>query len=357
MTPNKPQRISGLKRARKLLTGVGLLLVFVASQQWLLAQNWPRGVQRINARSNAVTTVRGDLRRGAPVADLSWATSSSVACFPTTVFESYRGAHVFYGTAIPPRSVMKIKVQPEAGVDVNLYAYILGTNDFSTLPPNITGVTTCESSENYGQPNPGGSQEVELNAIANGYNVVIVVAGPAGVTSGRYSLSVDLKTAAAEPTAPTGMRSQTIPTVSGQTATVNSRLDGGYILPLDWANTSQLACFPSHHNPAFRGKHVFFRAALPANSQMKIVVRPARPDLDLSIYGIRLSANDATTMPPNIHAGVCDASYASRGGDPGVEETLDFIAIQNPYTILIGVAGPEGVTSGDFTISVELKPR
>lgn len=357
MTPDKHQPTSNLKRARKLLTGGGLLILFLASQHWILAQNWPRGVQRINVRPNSVATVRGDLRRGAPVADLSWAANSSVACFPTTVFDSYRGAHVFYGTALPPRSVMKIKVQPEAGVDVNLYAYILGTNDYSTLPPNLNRVTSCESSENYGQPNPGGSQEVELNAIANGFNVVIVVAGPAGVTSGRYSLSVDLKTAAAEPTAPTGMRSQTIPTVSGQTAAVNSRLDDGYILPLDWANTSQLACFPSHHNPAFRGKHVFFRAALPANSQMKIVVKPSRPDLDLSIYGIRLAANDSTTMPPNIGAGVCDASYASRGGDPGVEETLDFIAIQNPYTILIGVAGPEGVTSGDFTISVELKPR
>lgn len=339
---------------RPLLATCGALgLLFSAS--WSGAQPASPAVVPLEVPSNQVTTVQGNLNSGQIIEDLSWAQRSSVACFPGTRFNSYRGHHVFYRTQLPPRSIMKIKVQPVSGVDVNLYAYMGGSGQ--QLPPNVSSVTSCESSENYGRPNPGGAQEVRLNATTNSYPVIIAVAGPEGVRSGSYTLTIDLETATPEPEAPVNMTSQTIPTESGQTVSANGNLSNGYILPLDWANTSQLACFPSHHNPFFRGKHVFFRAALPPNSTMKITVTPNRPDLDINIYGIRLSANDSTTMPPNVGSGVCDASYSSRGPEPGVAEDLQFLAIRGGYTILIGVAGPAGVTEGDFTVSVEVQPR
>lgn len=149
---------------------------------------------------------------------------------------------------------------------------------------------------------------------------------------------------------------------SGQKVELAGNLNTGKTIPLRWANSSQVACFPATRNQEFEGNHVFYRVALPKYSTLAITLIPTG-NKRINIYGIRQSTNsDFQEIPPNVHSAVCDSDYPiyagrtnmSKGGET---QDLEFMALNNPYSILIGVAGATGVTEGDFRLQVEIRGR
>ena len=321
------------------------------------ADDWPQDVLPFVVEKNSSATVDGDLQSGKTLSNLRWAARSSVACFPATQNESFSGSHVFFRTDLPSYSVMKITAVPDANVDVNLYAYLVGGGGTKQVPPNVHSVLSCEASYNNGKPNPGQSQTVELNAIKNPYTVFIGVAGPKGVAAGRFRLEVDLVTRADEPEVAGDIEVGDLPLDAAGEAEGEGDLDEGHLMPVRWANSSQTACFPATQNDKFRGHHVFYRTQLPVNSKIEITAVPDSPDVDVNLYAFRLAATDFKTVPPSVNTGACESSFSYQGPNPGESETVAFYSGRNPYNVVIGVAGPKGVVSGGFTLKVKAEAR
>ena len=153
-----------------------------------------------------------------------------------------------------------------------------------------------------------------------------------------------------------------IPVEPGQKVEVTGNLNAGKVIPLRWANSSQVACFPATRNQEFEGNHVFYRAELPKYSTLVITLIPTGKHR-INLYGIRQSTQaDYQEIPPNIHSAVCDSDYPLYAGKTdlskgGENQDLEFMAINNPYSILIGVAGAVGVKEGDFKLQVEIRGR
>ena len=158
---------------------------------------FPDHVTIVKSESNKTVSVEGDLASGRLIEDLSWAWSSSNACFPGTQASKFGGNHVFFATTIPTRSIMTIKVVPEdPSANFSLYAYSIGMNDFYVVP-ELPRCVTCEADLKWDRPWKGKTQDhtrwVELNAIGNPFNVVIGVTAPSGVTSGKFRLEIAVK--------------------------------------------------------------------------------------------------------------------------------------------------------------------
>lgn len=163
--------------------------------------------------------------------------------------------------------------------------------------------------------------------------------------------------AAAQPKKPTIW---SVKSVANQTTTVDGKLNSGVKLAgLSWAWNSSNACFPATQKEKFTGNHVFFVTELPAHSIMTITVKPKTGGTNLSIYGYQIAAGK-TTLPEDLHSCVsCEADhkwdYPKRGKTQGDERTMTFNATTNSYSIVIGVTGANGLTEGDFKLSITLK--
>ena len=149
----------------------------------------------ITLQKGKTATVTGKLDGGAQI-DLDFAQKSQTACFVGTQFTHFDGNHVAYIVDLPKQSNLDIKATPtDKSLDISLYAYSMGTTN-NYLPPNVPSAVSCEASfgtNKYSEPyNPGGAEDVKLNAISNPYKVVIVVAGAQKVTKGAFKLEVTL---------------------------------------------------------------------------------------------------------------------------------------------------------------------
>lgn len=169
------------------------ILVFSMS---VFAQKKP-SITAVTSVANETVTVEGSLKNGAKLSSLSWASSSSIACFPATQNAKFNGNHVFFSTAIPTRSIMTITVKPkDASKNLSLYAYEIGANK-TILPEDLASAVTCEADHKWDYPKKGKTQTeartVMLNAIQNPYNVIIGVAGADGLTDADFTLEITLK--------------------------------------------------------------------------------------------------------------------------------------------------------------------
>lgn len=176
-----------------ILTIPALPLLAVAQAK----TGWSENVTVIESKRNETVSVEGDLSKGNLVEDLSWAWSSSNACFPSTQAMKFMGNHVFFATVIPTRSIMTVRVIPEdRAANMSLYVYSIGTSDFSIVP-NLNRSVTCEADHKWDMQWKGKTQDhtrwAELNAIGNPFNVVIGVTAPKGVTTGKFKLEISLK--------------------------------------------------------------------------------------------------------------------------------------------------------------------
>lgn len=346
-----------------LLRSVGILLAILGLSLSTDTVWAGPTAKALTVTAGKLATFKGKLEKGAPV-ELGFASKSSMACWPATKNEHFTGNHVFFTVALPPKSVMKIKATPaKAELDLSLYAYQLGVND-STLPPAISSATTCEAS--YGTKslsapyNPGGAEQVEVNATTNAYNIVIGVAGAQGVKQGEFSLEIDLTTAAPPPSG--SITSATALSVeSGKTTSVKGKIDGGVQLDLSWAANSSVACFPATSFDQFDGAHVMYHFDLPRYTTATVELVPSGANVDLNLYAYSVGAT-STVLPPNVPSCVsCEASYGTNNinmrYNPGGSEKVELVAINNPYRVFIGVAGAQKLMKGSFELKVTLKPR
>lgn len=349
-----------MKKLPRLLAVGSLALVagLAVINQTAEGGSWPTNVTSVTSKAGQTVSVKGNLKDGATM-DLAWAAKSGVACFPATENDNFKGNHVLYGTSIPKQSVMKITAVPDdPTTDLSVYAYQIGSTNFTAVAPNVSTVTACEAS--YDGPhdhNPGVSETVTLNATTNPYNVVIGVVGAKGVVTGGYTLKVELASAATVQSAtltPTLITSE-----SGKTVTKAGNLDAGGVIDLAWAANSSVACFPATENVNFNGNHNIYRTSLPKNSEMTITVEPTDPSLDVSLYAYTVGSTDTTSIPPNVTSAVaCEADYdGPHDHNPGESESVKLISITNPYNVFIGVAGAAATKAGGYKLKVELKPR
>lgn len=344
-----------MKRISMALALTGLAVAPIAA-----GAEWAPGITGIEAKSGSVVEVKGNLSAGKPV-DLKWAANSSVACFPATQFDHYRGNHVYYGFQLPKESVVTITAVPDdPKTDINLYAYTVGSTDFKRLPPNVPSVTSCEASNGgLGAPaNPGGSEKVTLNATTNPYNVILGVAGPKGVVTGGYTLKVELKSKGA------GVVSAVLVPVAldakpNGVVTVKGKLEDGGKIDLGFAAKSAVACWPATENVNFTGNHVVYRTSIPPYSDMIVTATPTDAKTDLSVYAYMVGSGDTKTIPPNVNSAItCEAGYDQKtDNNPGKPETVKVNALKNPYTVYVVVAGANATVAGAYDLKVEIKPK
>ncbi len=317
----------------------------------------------IKTKANGTVNVKGKIDGGPQIA-LSWAARSDVACWPTTRNQHFDGAHALFATEIPPHSEMFIKLIPKnPKLDLSLYAYSVGTSSHN-LPPKVNRAVSCEASygsKSMAKPyNPGKPEKVRLNAIRNPYNVFIGVAGAQKVMKGSFTLEVELKTKAAEPTGKV-KKATAIKVARGKSKTVKGKIDGGTQIALKWAANSSVACWPANYNDHFNGKHVVYVADLPAQSEMVVTATPKGGSNDISLYAYSVGTS-SKALPPSVPSAVsCEASYGtnkiSLRFNPGKPESVKLMAIRNPYRVYIGVAGAQKSKKGAFDLKVEVKPR
>ena len=330
---------------------------------------WPGTVELLTL-SNGTASTSGNLDTGA-CTDLEFANTSF--CFPTNQFDHFEGNVVMYALSepMPPRSTLDITLTPESGLDANLFGYRMGTNDYN-IPPDLTGVFVCEADYPSGvgfSTNPGETETIHFEnpSYTNTYHIAFGVAGPTGVTSGSYSVDVELaeEVVHCEESLPGDTYTSWPASVQEVTldgsgdATVSGNLSTGECTNLEFAENAQVACFPSVDFDYFEGNHNYYYldGGLPPNSTVNIWVQPD-PGVDVSLYGYSAGTDDFL-VPPNV-GGVlaCEAHFSPSIGyvpNPGEPQSIFF---NNPsdtssYSLFFAVAGNEtDGTSGGYEIEV-----
>ncbi len=149
-------------------------------------------------------------------------------------------------------------------------------------------------------------------------------------------------------------------------ASVEGNIKSGKKIPLGWAELSNVACFPGTRFEQFDGNHVFYRVPMSASSSLKITMTP-KDNAGINLYALRQSAAGNQPVPPNITSAIsAEASYPKyvkisakktiKNKDDGVRK-IEFTSVDSPYSILIGVAGANGLTDGAFNLNVEQTSR
>ena len=332
----------------------------------ILAQ-FPANVSPIAATPNATVKIKGNLSSGKVIGDLSWAWRSSTACFPGTQQKKFTGNHVLYSTQIPPHAIMNITVIPDnKNANFSLYAYQVGTTNFSTVP-NLSSCVSCEADHKWDYPKKGKTQDhsrsVSLNAIKNPYNVVIGVAGANGLKSGGYTLVIQIEGGEKNMAEQEEVKLYNIACEKGKVLSYEGNLNKGVqIHDLSWAWNSSVACFPETQKKKFTGNHVIYVTEIPRYSKMEVTIEPKDVNANLSLYVYEIGTN-SNAIVPNLPSCVsCEVDH--KWDRPHKGKTQDhtrsvsnITAINNPYKVVIGVVGADGLKEGDYTLKVKLESR
>ncbi len=343
---------------KKLNTLIVLLIIITNSA---FAQ-FPEGINAIDAQPNEISTFTGNLADGFIMEDLSWASTSSNACFPGTQNKKFRGKHVLHGFVIPPYSEVFIKVIPkDKNANFSLYGYQVGTKNYSVVP-NLSSCVSCEADHKWDYPKRGKTQDhtrtIRFNSIKNPYNIFIGVAGAEGLEKGEYTLEINLKTRITNTEEQKSLKMYSAKSEKGKTVAYKGDLaDGVKIHDLSWASNSSVACFPATQNHKFTGNHIIYISEIPKYSKMWITVVPDDKKANMSIYAYTVGIN-SNVMVPNLSSCVsCEAEhkwdYPKRGKTQDHTRTVYLNAINNLYKVVIGVAGADGLTEGSFILKIK----
>ncbi|MEL6131834.1 MAG: hypothetical protein AAFR59_00570 [Bacteroidota bacterium] len=138
--------------------------------------------------------------------------------------------------------------------------------------------------------------------------------------------------------------------------------EGNFMSTLAWAWNSSVACFPETQKTKFTGHHVLYQTQLPRYSEMVIKVIPKDPKANFSLYAYEIGTTNEAIVPELTQCVRCEVDhkwdYARRGQTQDHTRTVtDILAINNPYKVIIGVVGAEGLTEGAYTLEISLKSR
>jgi hypothetical protein len=177
---------------------ISFLLLIITCLSLAGNAQWPSNVTFAASKANDSVVVSGDLANGSVMSDLSWAWSSSNACFVGFQAPKYQGNHVLFATSFPPRSIITITVSPtDANSNLSIYGYMMTAEDHMVVP-DLPGCISCEADYKWDRPVKGKVQTSDRviefqNPTQNTYNIVIGVAAPGGVTSGQFNLKIKVK--------------------------------------------------------------------------------------------------------------------------------------------------------------------
>jgi len=145
--------------------------------------------------------------------------------------------------------------------------------------------------------------------------------------------------------------------LNGGNQTLTGELSDGKILgSLDWAWQSSTACFVEPAAFRFQGNHLFYQFDLPTQSELTVNLIPENASSSMALYGYSKGAGNIT-LPEDLNSAVsceADPSVGFGGSDTG-SRSIELRATTNPYSVIIGVAGAENVTSGAFTLEILLE--
>lgn len=318
-------------------------------------------VTKIDVNPNGTTEARGNLSSGSVIEDLSWASNSSVACFPATQNAKFTGKHNFHHFTLPPHAEVEVTVIPDdSKQNFSLYGYQVGENKMP-LPPALSSCTACEADHKWDYPKRGKTQDhtrsIFFNSIDNAYNIVIGVAGADGLAEGAYTLKISMKSAVASNEEQGALKVYEAASYKGKTAQYEGNIaEGTVIQDLSWAAGSSMACWPGTQHVKFTGNHVFYITELPAQSKMNIRLIPQNKNANMSLYAIQ-DGTTATALPPDIQrCTACEADhkwdYPKKGKTQDHTRSVDLNSTTNAYRVVIGVAGADGLKDGAFTLEI-----
>lgn len=326
---------------------------------------FPDGVISIEATANQTTEYKGNLSDGAPIPDLRWASRSSTACFPATQNSKFKGNHVLHGFQIRPYSEVTVTVVPnDKKANFSLYGYQLGATNFKVVP-NLTSCVSCEADHKWDYPKRGQTQDhtrsIFFNSTNHPYNIFIgVVGADPGNNQGAYTLKIEYKSRVVNTEPQSPLKVYSAKSERGKTLAYNGNLnDGVKIQDLSWAANSSVACFPATQNKKFTGNHVFYVTEIPTRSKMEITVIPDNPKDNFSIYSYMTGIN-SDVLPPNVNSCLsCEAEHKwdrpKRGKAQNHTRTVYQNAINNPYRVVIGVVGADGLVEGGFKLQIKVE--
>lgn len=147
---------------------------------------------------------------------------------------------------------------------------------------------------------------------------------------------------------------------------ITGNISEGQKIPMKWAENSSVALVPATRFEQFDGNQVFYRIMLPAASVINIKLKP-QDGKKINLYALRQSAQGEQQVPPNVTSAISSEAsypiYANLGNnrrvqnkDKGYRE-VEFMSVNRPYSILIGVSGAEGETEGEYLLHIEVKSR
>ena len=147
----------------------------------------------------------------------------------------------------------------------------------------------------------------------------------------------------------------------GVTSVEGNLSQGVDMTDLSWAWNSSVACFPGTQAAKFTGKHVLYALDLPAYTELEIDLIPADKTANFSLYayevGTITDGNIVPTLPQCIR---CEADYKWDYKVKGktqdhTRHVRDILAIANPYQVIIGVVGANGLSEGGYRLLVKKK--
>lgn len=156
----------------------------------------PGNIPYIVLKRFGKTNIDGNLSSGYIMEDLSWATTSQLACWPSIRDVEFQGRHVGYWFDLPEKSIVKITVTPKRkDRRINIYGY--AGFDLKTIPPQIPFTNICEAShpEWIGQPDfniPSKPQTIQFNTTTRRTTIYFAVAGARNMFDGDYTISIDI---------------------------------------------------------------------------------------------------------------------------------------------------------------------
>ncbi len=327
---------------------------------------FPSHVKEIKLQANKTVSARGNLSQGTAMPDLSWAWSSSIACFPGTQQKKFNGKHVFFHVNLAPHSIINIKLIPkDKSKNMSLYGYQIGQGK-TYMVPNLSSCVSCEADHKWDYPKRGKTQDhtrsISFNAIKNPYTVVIGVAGADGLSSGDFDIQVFWKTSETVKGEQLPVKMYTAKAEKGKTKAYKGNLaNGTKIQDLSWAWSSSVACFPGTQVKKFNGNHILYITEIPKYSIMEIELIPTNKSANMSLYAYSIGTNSTAYVPDLSSCVSCEADhkwdYPKRGKTQDHTRKVKLNAINNPYKVVIGVTGADGLDKGEFIIRIKLESR
>ena len=147
----------------------------------------------------------------------------------------------------------------------------------------------------------------------------------------------------------------------GITSVEGNLTEGTVIADLSWAWNSSVACFPGTQASKFTGAHVLYAIDLPSYTELEIDLIPADKTANFSLYAYEVGGIAENNTVPQLSQCIrCEADYKWDYKVKGktqdhTRHVRDILALANPYQVVIGVVGADGLKEGAYRLEVKKK--